>query len=69
MFVHLTSILFFGVHQNSFPCFILFSWLFRQFMVIQKNINGMFGTWKVLVKDKKNTKENDFLMFGLPRKI
>ena len=24
----------------------------------------MFGYWKVLRKEKKNAKENDFLMFG-----
>ena len=28
----------------------------------------MFGSRKILRKEKKNTKENDFFMFGCPMK-
>ena len=33
-------------------------------MFIVENIKAMFGIQKIIGKGKKNTKENDFLIFG-----
>ena len=52
--------------RNKFKLKVFFlhlKFIFHLFPPIQK-MKAMFDFWKILRMKKKNTKENDFLLFG-----